>query len=144
VTEPEQKTCPRCGARFTCCAPNACWCADFPPLAAVQAESDCLCPKCLQQATALERVLARREQNSPAIKCLPRAFTNKMKEKIVFCRSGGKDSALALRRLQTEGRYEVVSLLTACNEHLMLRRSKIVFMKTGMLEQAKKRELPVE
>jgi uncharacterized protein (TIGR00290 family) len=40
-----------------------------------------------------------------------------MKEKLVFCWSGGKDSALALHRLQTEGRYEVVSLLTTCNEH---------------------------
>lgn len=40
-----------------------------------------------------------------------------MKEKIVFCWSGGKDSALALNRLLVEGRYEVVSLLTTCNEH---------------------------
>jgi len=40
-----------------------------------------------------------------------------MKEKLVFCWSGGKDSALALHRLQVEGRYEVVSLLTTCNEH---------------------------
>jgi uncharacterized protein (TIGR00290 family) len=40
-----------------------------------------------------------------------------MKEKIVFCWSGGKDSALALHRLLVEGRYEVVSLLTTCNEH---------------------------
>jgi uncharacterized protein (TIGR00290 family) len=40
-----------------------------------------------------------------------------MKEKIVFCWSGGKDSALALHRLLAEGRYEVVALLTTCNEH---------------------------
>lgn len=40
-----------------------------------------------------------------------------MKEKIVFCWSGGKDSALALNRLLVEGRYEVASLLTTCNEH---------------------------
>lgn len=40
-----------------------------------------------------------------------------MKEKVVFCWSGGKDSALALNRLMQEGRYEVVSLLTTCNEH---------------------------
>jgi uncharacterized protein (TIGR00290 family) len=40
-----------------------------------------------------------------------------MKEKIVFCWSGGKDSALALNRILREGRYEVVSLLTTCNEH---------------------------
>jgi uncharacterized protein (TIGR00290 family) len=40
-----------------------------------------------------------------------------MKEKIVFCWSGGKDSALALHRLRQDERYEVVSLLTTCNEH---------------------------
>ncbi|HEX9047264.1 MAG TPA: ATP-binding protein, partial [Verrucomicrobiae bacterium] len=40
-----------------------------------------------------------------------------MKEKIVFCWSGGKDSALALNRLQQDSRYEIVSLLTTCNEH---------------------------
>jgi uncharacterized protein (TIGR00290 family) len=40
-----------------------------------------------------------------------------MREKIVFSWSGGKDSALALNRIQREGRYEVVLLLTTCNEH---------------------------
>ena len=40
-----------------------------------------------------------------------------MKEKVVFCWSGGKDSALALHRLKQDERYEVVSLLTTCNEH---------------------------
>ena len=40
-----------------------------------------------------------------------------MKEKIVFCWSGGKDSALALNRILRDERYEVVSLLTTCNEH---------------------------
>lgn len=40
-----------------------------------------------------------------------------MKEKIVFCWSGGKDSALALNRLLRDERYEIVSLLTTCNEH---------------------------
>src|SRR5438309_10267020 len=39
------------------------------------------------------------------------------REKVVFCWSGGKDSALALNRLLKDGRYEVVSLLTICNEH---------------------------
>jgi uncharacterized protein (TIGR00290 family) len=38
-------------------------------------------------------------------------------EKIVFCWSGGKDSALALNRILQCGDYEVVSLLTTCNEH---------------------------
>ena len=40
-----------------------------------------------------------------------------MKRKIVFCWSGGKDSALALNRLIQDERYEIVSLLTTCNEH---------------------------
>ncbi|MDE3058131.1 MAG: hypothetical protein KGJ59_09270 [Bacteroidota bacterium] len=40
-----------------------------------------------------------------------------MKEKVVFCRSGGKDSALALNRMLRDDRYEIVSLLTTCNEH---------------------------
>ncbi len=40
-----------------------------------------------------------------------------MKEKVVFCWSGGKDSALALNRILRDDRYEVVSLLTTCNEH---------------------------
>jgi uncharacterized protein (TIGR00290 family) len=40
-----------------------------------------------------------------------------MKEKVVFCWSGGKDSALALNRILRDERYEVVSLLTTCNEH---------------------------
>ncbi len=32
-----------------------------------------------------------------------------MKEKVVFCWSGGKDSALALNRVLQDERYEVVS-----------------------------------
>jgi uncharacterized protein (TIGR00290 family) len=40
-----------------------------------------------------------------------------MKEKVVFCWSGGKDSALALNRVLRDNRYEVGSLLTTCNEH---------------------------
>ena len=40
-----------------------------------------------------------------------------MKEKVIFCWSGGKDSALALNRIQADDRYEVVTLLTTCNEH---------------------------
>lgn len=38
------------------------------------------------------------------------------KEKIVFCWSGGKDSALALHKILQDDRYSVVSLLTTCNE----------------------------
>jgi len=40
-----------------------------------------------------------------------------MKEKIIFCWSGGKDSALALNRILQDERYEIVALLTTCNEH---------------------------
>lgn len=39
------------------------------------------------------------------------------RERVVFCWSGGKDSALALYKLQQSDRYEVVALLTTCNEH---------------------------
>jgi prepilin-type N-terminal cleavage/methylation domain-containing protein/prepilin-type processing-associated H-X9-DG protein len=55
MNEPEQKTCPRCGAQFFCCAPQPCWCAELPPLAAVDHESDCLCRKCLTEATGAEQ-----------------------------------------------------------------------------------------
>jgi len=40
-----------------------------------------------------------------------------LKEKIIFCWSGGKDSALALNRVLLDDRYEVVTLLTTCNEY---------------------------
>lgn len=39
-----------------------------------------------------------------------------MKENVLFCWSGGKDSALALYRLLHDPRYEVVALLTTFNE----------------------------
>lgn len=39
-----------------------------------------------------------------------------MSERIVFCWSGGKDSALALHRMLQDDRYTVVSLLTTVNE----------------------------
>jgi uncharacterized protein (TIGR00290 family) len=40
-----------------------------------------------------------------------------MKQKVVFCWSSGKDSALALNRVLRDNRYQVVSLLTTCSEH---------------------------
>jgi uncharacterized protein (TIGR00290 family) len=40
-----------------------------------------------------------------------------LKQRVVFCWSGGKDSALALHRLRRDERYEIVGLLTTCNEH---------------------------
>lgn len=66
-----------------------------------------------------------------------------MKEKLVFCWSGGKDSALALHRLQTEGRYEVVSLLTTCNEHFQ--RVSMHGVRVELLDQqARALGLPLE
>jgi uncharacterized protein (TIGR00290 family) len=66
-----------------------------------------------------------------------------MKEKIVFCWSGGKDSALALHRLRVEGRYDVVSLLTTCNEHFQ--RVSMHGVRVELLErQAAAIGLPLE
>jgi uncharacterized protein (TIGR00290 family) len=66
-----------------------------------------------------------------------------MKEKIVFCWSGGKDSALALHRLLMEGRYEVVSLLTTCNGHFQ--RVSMHGVRIELLEQqARSISLPLE
>jgi prepilin-type N-terminal cleavage/methylation domain-containing protein/prepilin-type processing-associated H-X9-DG protein len=55
MSEPEQKVCPRCGARFECRLSAACWCAKFPVLGQVEPPSDCLCPKCLEQACRREK-----------------------------------------------------------------------------------------
>jgi uncharacterized protein (TIGR00290 family) len=66
-----------------------------------------------------------------------------MKEKIVFCWSGGKDSALALHRLQVEGRYDVIALLTTCNEHFQ--RVSMHGVRMELLEQqARAIGLPLE
>jgi prepilin-type N-terminal cleavage/methylation domain-containing protein/prepilin-type processing-associated H-X9-DG protein len=75
MTEPQTKKCPRCGARFGCCAPSRCWCEDLPPLGAINAESDCLCPECLGKAVAAERAVPRCEQLSPPAESTGRAFT---------------------------------------------------------------------
>ncbi|HSH66293.1 MAG TPA: diphthine--ammonia ligase [Bacteroidia bacterium] len=40
-----------------------------------------------------------------------------MKEKVLFCWSGGKDSAMALHQIMKEGTYEVVALLTTFNSN---------------------------
>src|SRR5215470_16505901 len=56
-----------------------------------------------------------------------------MKEKVVLCWSGGKDSALALYRLRQDERYEVVSLLTTCNEHFQ--RVSMHGVRVSLLEQ---------
>lgn len=64
-----------------------------------------------------------------------------MKEKLVFCWSGGKDSALALNRVLNDDRYEIVSLLTTCNE----RRVPMHEVRLELLErQAASIGLPLE
>jgi prepilin-type N-terminal cleavage/methylation domain-containing protein/prepilin-type processing-associated H-X9-DG protein len=50
MSEPEQKVCPRCGTRFECRVSAGCWCAEFPLTGPLEPASDCLCPKCLEQA----------------------------------------------------------------------------------------------
>ena len=62
---------------------------------------------------------------------------------MVFCWSGGKDSALALHRLRQNDRYEVVSLLTTCNEHFQ--RVSMHGVRTELLDaQAEAIGLPLE
>jgi uncharacterized protein (TIGR00290 family) len=56
-----------------------------------------------------------------------------MKQKIIFCWSGGKDSALALNRILKDDRYEVVTLLTTCNEHFQ--RVSMHGVRVELLEQ---------
>jgi uncharacterized protein (TIGR00290 family) len=65
------------------------------------------------------------------------------REKIVFCWSGGKDSALALNRISRDERYEVVSMLTTCNEHFQ--RVSMHGVRLELLErQAESIGLPLE
>ena len=56
-----------------------------------------------------------------------------MRDKLVFCWSGGKDSALALHRLLVEARYDVVALLTTCNE--VFQRVSMHGVRVELLEQ---------
>jgi len=66
-----------------------------------------------------------------------------VKEKIIFCWSGGKDSALALNRILQDDRYEVASLLTTCNEHFQ--RVSMHGVRLELLDaQAKAIGLPLE
>jgi uncharacterized protein (TIGR00290 family) len=55
------------------------------------------------------------------------------REKIIFCWSGGKDSALALNRVLQDDRYEVATLLTTCNEHFQ--RVSMHGVRLELLEQ---------
>ncbi|WP_230623347.1 MULTISPECIES: DUF1289 domain-containing protein [Chromobacterium] len=54
----QAKTCARCGGGFTCGGggeAGGCWCADLPRrLSPSAADSDCLCPACLQRQLRVE------------------------------------------------------------------------------------------
>jgi uncharacterized protein (TIGR00290 family) len=64
-------------------------------------------------------------------------------EPVIFCWSGGKDSALCLHRVLQSGRYEVVCLLTTLNEHY--RRVSMHGVREELLEaQARSIGLPLE
>lgn len=64
-------------------------------------------------------------------------------EPVVFCWSGGKDSALCLHRVRQSGRYEVVCLLTTLNEHY--RRVSMHGVREELLDaQARSLDLPLE
>ncbi|MBL8118842.1 MAG: cysteine-rich CWC family protein [Anaerolineae bacterium] len=56
-SNPPQKTCPRCGASFTCgvaAAQSHCWCFDLPNVHPLQSNeyTGCLCPSCLRERIA--------------------------------------------------------------------------------------------
>jgi len=55
------------------------------------------------------------------------------KEKVIFCWSGGKDSALALNRILQENRFEIAALLTTCTEHF--ERVSMHGVRVALLEQ---------
>ncbi len=64
-------------------------------------------------------------------------------EKIIFCWSGGKDSAIALYEIQQSGRYEIVSLLTTITEDYD-RISMHGVPRILVEQQAKSLGLPIE
>ena len=66
-----------------------------------------------------------------------------VREKIIFCWSGGKDSALALNRILQDNRYEVATLLTTCNDQFQ--RVSMHGVRLELLEQqAEAIGLPLE
>ncbi len=56
-----------------------------------------------------------------------------MKEKVLFCWSGGKDSAMALHLVLKENQYEVVALLTTLNANV--KRVSMHGVREKLLEQ---------
>ena len=56
-----------------------------------------------------------------------------MKEKAIFCWSGGKDSALALYKICLEDKFEVVALLTTLNS--TFKRISMHGVREKLLEQ---------
>ncbi len=65
------------------------------------------------------------------------------KKRVLFCWSGGKDSALCLHRVLTSGEYEVVALLTTLNAHFQ--RVSMHGVREELLdEQARQIGLPLE
>ncbi len=66
-----------------------------------------------------------------------------VREKVIFCWSGGKDSALCLHHVMESGRYEVLCLLTTVNEEYQ--RVSMHGVRTILLEQqAEAIGLPLE
>ncbi|MCB1747666.1 MAG: cysteine-rich CWC family protein [Gammaproteobacteria bacterium] len=63
------KHCSRCGARFDCGRDDAgCWCQGLPllPASALDAAADCLCPRCLEAATAAAGAARAAPDDPPA------------------------------------------------------------------------------
>lgn len=67
----------------------------------------------MRTAAPIARIACNADENAELLP-LPHPMS---REKIVLCWSGGKDSALALHRLQHDDKFEVVALLTTCNAH---------------------------
>ena len=46
-----QQECTNCQQLFTCAIeqPQACWCAQLPPILPIETAATCLCPSCLKQ-----------------------------------------------------------------------------------------------
>jgi len=95
------KVCPKCGRAFACYS-GGCWCGSVALSQATldelrQAHDGCLCQDCLS-------ALAEPVPSQSA------------RTRILMSWSSGKDSAMALHKLQRSGRFEVVALLTTISE----------------------------